>query len=71
MSYNGSKISTFVENVATPEGIAIDWVSRVIFWTDPTNKTIEVAHLETKKRKVLFNKDLHNPRGIAVHPNRG
>lgn len=71
MSYNGSKVQTFVSKVATPEGIAIDWISRVIFWTDPSNKTIEVAHLETKKRKVLFAEGLHNPRGIAVHPFRG
>ena len=69
--YNGSKTDVFIGHVSSPEGIAIDWVSRVIFWTDSANETIEVAHLDTKKRKILITDGLVNPRGIAVHPYRG
>jgi nidogen (entactin) len=71
MSYNGSQTEIFIGQVSSPEGIAIDWVSRTIFWTDSTNETIEVAHLDTKKRKILIKNGLVNPRGIAVHPFRG
>lgn len=58
--------------IKSPEGIAIDWSARNIFWTDSKKLTIEVANLETKVRKVLFAIDkISNPRGIAVHPLRG
>lgn len=60
-----------LSDVGTPEGLTIDWVSRNIYWTDSTKDTIEVANIETKLRKVLFNTKLVNPRGIAVHPQRG
>ncbi|XP_031781812.1 nidogen isoform X2 [Nasonia vitripennis] len=71
MTYNGSKSESFIGQVSSTEGIAIDWVSRAVFWTDSGNETIEVAHLDTKKRKILFSEGLINPRGIAVHPYRG
>lgn len=62
---------TFLPKVSSPEGLAVDWVSRNIFWTDSGKTTVEVANLETKKRKVLVSDGLVNPRGIAVHPYRG
>lgn len=71
MSYNGSDAETFMTDVGSPEGISVDWVSRNIFWVDQSKLTIEVANLETKKRKVLIADGLKNPRGIAVHPYRG
>ncbi|KAK0096570.1 hypothetical protein PV326_005114 [Microctonus aethiopoides] len=71
LSYNGSIVETFITDVSSAEGISIDWVSRNIFWTDSGKGTVEVANLNTKKRKVLINDGLVNPRGIAVHPYRG
>lgn len=58
-------------DIGSPEGLAVDWVSRNIYWTDSTRDTIEVASIEGKRRRVLFNDSLVNPRGIAVHPQRG
>lgn len=58
-------------DIGSPEGLAIDWVSRNIYWTDSTKDTVEVANLETKLRRTLFDTQLVNPRGIAVHPQRG
>lgn len=60
-----------IPDIGSPEGLAIDWVSRNIYWTDSTKDTIEVANLETKLRRTLFDTQLVNPRGIAVHPQRG
>lgn len=62
---------TFLPKVSSPEGLAVDWISRNIFWTDSGKTTVEVANLDTKKRKVLVSDGLVNPRGIAVHPYRG
>lgn len=50
-------------DIRSPEGLAIDWVSRNIYWTDSTKDTIEVANLDSKRRRVLFGTDLVNPRG--------
>ncbi|XP_043521390.1 nidogen isoform X4 [Frieseomelitta varia] len=71
LTYNGSMAETFLPKVSSPEGLTVDWVSRNIFWTDSGKTTVEVANLETKKRKVLVSDGLVNPRGIAVHPYRG
>lgn len=70
--YNGTDKTDFiVKEIGSPEGLAIDFVSRNIYWTDSIKNTIEVANIETKLRKILFNTSLVNPRGIAVHPQRG
>lgn len=71
LTYNGSMAETSLPKLSSPEGLAVDWVSRNIFWTDSGKTTVEVANLETKKRKVLVSDGLVNPRGIAVHPYRG
>ena len=71
LNYNGSRAETFISGVTSPEGIAIDWVSRNLFWADSAKGTVEVVNLETKKRKVLIKTGLVNGRGIAVHPYRG
>jgi nidogen (entactin) len=58
-------------DIGSPEGISIDWVSRNIYWTDSTKDTLEVANLDSKRRKVIVSDGLVNPRGVAVHPARG
>ena len=54
-----------------PEGIAIDWISRNIYWTDSQRDVIEVMKLDGTEQKVLINTDLVEPRGIVLHPELG
>ncbi|XP_067632308.1 nidogen [Eurosta solidaginis] len=70
--YDGTDSKTFLaDDIESPEGIAIDTISRRIYWTDSVKDTIEVASLEDPTlRAVLINKNLVNPRGIAVDPYR-
>ena len=69
ISYDGKEMEIFLEeNVDFPEGVSVDWQARNIFWTDSGKRTIEVANLDTKTRKILFDEQIRNPRGIAIHP---
>lgn len=68
--YDGTEKETFINSdTVSPEGVAIDWVSRRLYWTDSGKDTIEVASLDNSTlRSVLINKGLVNPRGIALDP---
>ncbi|XP_063092594.1 low-density lipoprotein receptor-related protein 8 isoform X11 [Cavia porcellus] len=59
------------EQLHSPEGLAVDWVHKHIYWTDSGNKTISVATLDGRRRCTLFSRDLSEPRAIAVDPLRG
>ena len=73
-SLNSSN-STKSTSMEFPEGIAVDWVARNVYWTDSGKKTVEVARLNDGRSKsrpitrvVLFDEQIQNPRGIAAHP---
>uniref|UniRef100_A0A2K6MLU6 Low-density lipoprotein receptor-related protein 8 n=1 Tax=Rhinopithecus bieti TaxID=61621 RepID=A0A2K6MLU6_RHIBE len=59
------------EQLHSPEGLAVDWVHKHIYWTDSGNKTISVATVDGGRRCTLFSRNLSEPRAIAVDPLRG
>lgn len=75
MKLNGTHPVSSIQNVITsgiekPEGIAIDWYTENIYWTDGESNRIEVATLNGKYQKVLFWSDLDQPRAIALVPSK-
>lgn len=59
-------------DIISPEGVAIDWISRRIYWTDSQKHTIEVAALDDSTlRATVVSGNLQNPRGLAVDPLQG
>lgn len=62
---------TLIDSLHSPEGLAVDWVHKNIYWTDSGNKSISVASGDGRKRKVLIATELSEPRAIAVDPHRG
>lgn len=69
-SFDFHKLS--VLELLSPEGVAVDWVSRRIYWTDSKKDTIEASSIEnSENRVIIISDDLINPRGIAVDPSRG
>ena len=59
-----------------PEGLAVDWVTKSLYWTDHRDSSgksseIEIAKFDGSNRKVLFSNNLENPRAIAVDPYLG
>uniref|UniRef100_A0A8C7QJH0 Nidogen 1 n=1 Tax=Oncorhynchus mykiss TaxID=8022 RepID=A0A8C7QJH0_ONCMY len=58
-------------DLESPEGLAIDYLARLMFWTDSMKDRIEVAKLDGSQRRVLFDTDLVNPRPIVADPSYG
>ncbi|KAF8363794.1 hypothetical protein PRIPAC_90717 [Pristionchus pacificus] len=58
-------------DVHTPDGLAVDWIHDLLFWTDGALDTISVMDLKTMKRRVLFADAMEEPRAIAVDPKKG
>ena len=59
------------ESLGIVDGLAIEWESHLIYWTDSLYKRLEVATLHGKHRKVLIQGGLSNPRGLALYPKKG
>ena len=68
--------SDVIEDVITDDlgsvgGLAVEWESRLIYWTDSMYNRIEVASLDGSKRKLLFTEKVDKPRGIELYPKKG
>ena len=69
---NGSDVDHIVsEEINHPDGLAVDFLGRNIFWIDTGNDRIEVAKLDGSSRKILISRDLDEPRDIALDPVNG
>lgn len=69
-TFTGTKKSIISSGLDKPEGLAIDWFTDKIYWTDGETNRIEVASLNGNNQKVLFWTDLDQPRAIALIPTR-
>ncbi|CAG2110813.1 unnamed protein product, partial [Medioppia subpectinata] len=54
--------------VQSPDGIAVDWIGRNLYWCDKGKDSIEVSRLDGKFRKVLIKDGLEEPRAIVLNP---
>lgn len=52
-------------------GIAVDWVSQNLYWTDSGARRIEVARLNGQSRRVLLWDEVEQPVSIALDPMQG
>ena len=68
---DGTNMRTIVTPVQIADGLAVDWISKNIYWSDDEAHSIEVARVDGSNRRVIANTNLENPRGIAVHPHLG
>jgi len=52
---NGSNQEVVISNeIYHPDGVAVDWVARNIYWSDTGTDRIEVARLNGKHRRVIY-----------------
>lgn len=59
------------EDLGVVYGLAVEWESHLIYWSDFTYGRMEVALLDGSQRKLLFIDEVYRPRGIALYPKKG
>ncbi len=59
------------ESINTPDGLAVDWIHKNLYWTDTGSNRIEVMSLHTNHRRTLIQEKLDEPRAIVVDPREG
>jgi len=57
--------------IESPAGLAVDWLTRKLYWTEAVHRRIEVANLDATMRTILVWNGLDKPRDVAVHPGTG
>ena len=53
------------------DGLAVEWESGLLYWTDFIYERIEVAKLDGSSRRTLLSDGIFSPRGIAADPKNG
>jgi len=57
--------------IDSPDGVAVDWVGRNLYWTDKGMDRIELSRLNGSSRRILISEGLQEPRAIVVDPFEG
>ena len=55
-----------VLGLKNPDGIAYDWITGFLYWTDAQENT--VSRLKNKVKEILVHEGLDEPRAIALNP---
>ena len=64
---NGSSVEIIAYiGVNIPNGLAVDYVKRAVFWTDEGTSKIEVARLDGSSRIGLITSRIEKPRAILL-----
>ncbi|KAG7259674.1 hypothetical protein CRUP_013127 [Coryphaenoides rupestris] len=74
LSENGGVLGIEVvvqHGLATPEGLAVDWIAGKLYWIDSNLGQIEVAMLDGDMRTTLIAGGMEHPRAIALDPGQG
>ncbi|XP_011066151.1 PREDICTED: low-density lipoprotein receptor-related protein 6 isoform X2 [Acromyrmex echinatior] len=70
-THTGEKITVVNSSLISPDGLACDWFTDKLYWTDGEKNRIEVTSIDGRNRKVLFWNDIYQPRAIALAPMEG
>lgn len=66
---NSNKTEVLHQSILqNPDGLAIDWVGRNLYWCDKGLDTIEVSKLDGRYRRVIIKEHLNEPRAIVLDP---
>ena len=54
--------------VKSSDGIAVDWINNMLFWTDTGSNNIEGSNLDGSEQKTILSRNLDEPRDITLDP---
>ncbi|XP_064646344.1 low-density lipoprotein receptor-related protein 1-like isoform X2 [Lineus longissimus] len=57
-----------LEGLQELRGLAVDWISKRIYWTDAGQDKIEMANFDGTDRRTVISTDLDQPHRIVAHP---
>ncbi|KAI6182014.1 Prolow-density lipoprotein receptor-related protein 1 [Aphelenchoides fujianensis] len=57
--------------VWTPEGLAVDWMGRSVYWVDSMLKQIQVTKFDGSMTATVVNGGMQNPRALALDSTHG
>ena len=60
-----------VRGLSIPGGLAVDWVSNLLYFTDEDLAVLGVASSDGRYAMILLDNDLTHPRSIALDPQNG
>ena len=65
---DGTGVEPFITtSIRTPEGIAVEPYTQILFWVDSTLDRIEVASLDDNRHRKVLIDGLDHPQGIALN----
>ena len=57
--------------IAVAEGIAIDWITKHLYWVESILDQIEVSNFTGEERLTLISDNIESPRAIVLDPRKG
>ncbi|XP_071510754.1 uncharacterized protein [Diadema antillarum] len=66
----GAPVRAITGGIKSVEGVAVDWSTKHVYWTDNPRGTIEVSKYDGSHRTTLLQDDVTKPRSIAIDPER-
>ncbi|XP_011154181.1 low-density lipoprotein receptor-related protein 6 isoform X2 [Harpegnathos saltator] len=67
-THTGERMTVVNSSLISPDGLACDWYTGKLYWTDGEKNRIELTSIDGRHRKVLFWTDIYQPRAIALAP---
>ena len=64
--YTGGNSTPIITGIGACYGLAVDWRSSQLYWTDATYDTISISDLDGNNQRILINQGLEQPRAIAL-----
>ena len=58
-------------SVPFPEGIAVDWISGKLYWTDAKRDAIYLGDLRNGRKVTIIEGKIDSPKAIVVSPSNG
>ena len=65
------KTTVLADGVHSPDGLAVDWLFKHLYWTDTGHDSISVANYDGTKKRTLISTGLDDPRAISLDPMNG